>query len=282
MTQAISDQQATDIEFVTRGKGEPSVLFLPGSYSTAAAWRGVWGQIPDDWQLAAVSLPGCGETAETRRPGNADMAHEVRVVAEAVRRLGGGPVHLVGHSFGGTVALAAALSGEVHVASLSLFEANPFDLIVGNGPLYAEARELAAAFKEALDAGEPDAAARIVDWWGGPGCFAAMPGRVQDFCLNAAPANALDWETDFGFRPDRAAIAALSCPVLLVRGADAIPAMAEMTDALGALLPASRRAVVAGAGHFLTTTHPRDCARLIVEHLENCAPPPVRLSRRNP
>jgi len=269
------------IDFVSLGACDPTMVFIPGSYSTAAAWRGVWAHLPADWRLAAISLPGCGETTETRRPGDADITHQFATLQAALVRLGNRPGHLVGHSFGGTVALAGALAGIVDVVSLMLFEANPFDLIADNGPLYAEARELAAAFKEALDAGEPDAAARIVDWWGGPGCFAAMPARVQDFCRAAASANALDWGTDFGFQPDRAAIAALSCPVLLVRGGDAIPAMVAMADALGALLPVTRRAVVAGAGHFLTTTHPDDCAALIVEHVgraERCRPGAGRIS----
>ena len=38
-------------------------------------------------------------------------------------------MHLVGHSFGGTVALAAALANSIDVASLSLFEANPLALL---------------------------------------------------------------------------------------------------------------------------------------------------------
>ena len=50
-------------------------------------------------------------------------------VVEALARHVGAPVHLVGHSFGGMVAFAAALSGRVEVVSLALFEANPIALI---------------------------------------------------------------------------------------------------------------------------------------------------------
>ena len=262
------------IAFATRGDAGPPVLFLPGSYSTEATWRGVWAHLPEGRRLAATSLCGCGETPETRRPGDADMTHELAVVTEAVRRLGGGSVHLVGHSFGGTVALAAALSDHVAVASLALFEANSFDLIGENGQLYGEARALSTSFAVGLDRDEPDAAARITDWWGGAGAFAAMPAAVQAFCRSVAPSNRLDWETDFGFRPDRAAISALRIPVLLVRGERAIPAMIAMTDALDALLPRAHSAIVAGAGHFLISTHPEACAALLADHLELAAGAP--------
>ena len=255
------------IECVCEGETGPLVLFLPGSYSTASAWRRIWGHLPERWRLAAISLPGYGDTSETRRPGDADMAHEVVVVAEAVRLLGGGPVHLVGHSFGGMVALAAALEGAVEVRGLALFEANPFDLIAENTALHGAACDLAAAFGAALTAGETDAPARIIDYWGGEGCFDAMPSWMQDFCRRTAHANMLDWETGLGFRPDPEAIAALNFPVLLVRGEGAIPAMVAITDALGACLPDARPEVVAGAGHFLISTHAEACAALLAQHL---------------
>ena len=267
------------IAFATRGDADPPVLFLPGSYSTEAAWRGVWAHLPEGWRLAATSLCGCGETTETRSPGDADMAHELAVVTEAVRRLGGGPVHLVGHSFGGTVALASALFDRIPVASLALFEANPLDLIAKNSLLYGEAQALSTAFAKAIDRDEPDAAARIIDWWGGTGAFAAMPAAVQAFCRGVARANSLDWETDFGFRPERDAISALRIPVLLVRGERAIPAMIAMTDALDALLPRAHSTIVAGAGHFLISTHPENCATLLADHLERAVGAPTRVEQ---
>ncbi|WP_209428020.1 alpha/beta hydrolase [Pararhodobacter sp. SW119] len=259
--------QSPAIEFVSRGDAGPAVLFVPGSYSTAAAWRGVWAHLPADWQYAATSLLGCGATTETRRPGNADMPHELAVVRAAAARMGGGPVHLVGHSFGGTVALAAVLDHTFEVASLALFEANPFNLIADNGPLYGAACDLAREFAAALEAGDPDAAGRIIDYWGGTGTFAAMPPKVQDFCRRAARANALDWETCLGFRLDLSEFAALDFPVMLVRGEGAIPAMIAITDALGACLPAARQEVVEEAGRFLVSTHPKICAALLAEHL---------------
>ena len=255
------------IEYVIQGETGPAVLFLAGSYSTSSAWRGLWAHLRGEWQLAATSLLGCGATVETRRPGNVCMAHEVAVVAEAVRRLGGGPVHLVGHSFGGTVALAAALTAEIDVASLALFEANPFELIAADPELYTEARALAVAFTAALDTGEVDAARRIIDYWGGAGSFAGMPAKLQDLCRQTASANALDWQTCFGFRPPREALAALEIPVLLVRGERAIPAMVAITDALAAYLPDARSEVVAGAGHFLISTHAEASAALLLQQL---------------
>jgi len=264
----MSSTPAPGIDYSESGHG-PTVLFVPGSYSTPAAWKPIQRLLPPRWRFVATSLCGYGQTAETRRAGDADMSHELRVL-EAVARRVPGPVHLVGHSFGGTVALAAALSGRLQVSSLALFEANPLALLHhhGHGELHAATRRMSAAFEQAVSSGEHDAPGRIIDFWGGAGSFATMPPAVQDYCRQSAPANVLDWHTDFGYDFSGAELARLGLPVLLVRGAQANPAMVAMTQVLATHLPQVQPAVVAGASHFLISTHPQDCAALLAAHLQ--------------
>ncbi|MCZ8291911.1 MAG: alpha/beta hydrolase [Hylemonella sp.] len=263
----MSSTPAAGIDYTESGHG-PTVLFVPGSYSTPAAWKPIQRMLPPQWRFVATSLCGYGQTAETRRAGDADMSHELRVL-EAVARRVPGPVHLVGHSFGGTVALAGALSGRIEVASLALFEANPLALLHhhGHADLHAATRRMSHAFEQAVAYAEHDAPGRIIDFWGGTGSFAAMPPAVQDYCRQSAAANVLDWRTDFGYDFSGADLARLTMPMLLVRGEQANPAMVAMTQALAAHLPQARAAVVAGASHFLISTHPQECAALLAAHL---------------
>ena len=151
MSETASDD---GIDFVAQGNG-PAVLFVSGSFGTPAAWRGMWKRLPAGYRLAATSILGYGATRETRTPADLAMAHEVRVVGKAAARIGA-PVHLVGHSFGGTVALAAALAGTVEVRSIATFEANPLALIREHGSegLYERTRAMSHAF-EAAQAGAP-------------------------------------------------------------------------------------------------------------------------------
>ena len=58
------------------------------------------------------------------------MAHETEVV-ETVLRRAGNAVHLVGHSFGGLVALAVALRNNVPLASLTIIEAPATEILPG-------------------------------------------------------------------------------------------------------------------------------------------------------
>jgi pimeloyl-ACP methyl ester carboxylesterase len=256
------------IDFQEAGSG-PAVLFVPGSYATPAAWRAMHRLLPG-YRLISTSILGYGGTAETRSLDGLDMAHEVRVVEEAAQRAGE-PVHLVGHSFGGTIALAAAMAGKVAVRSIATFEANPLLVIAAQGrqDLLEETRLMAAAFEAAHHAGERDAAGRIIDFWGGAGAFAALPEPVQDFCRKTVYANVLDWRTAFAFGATPADYATIDVPVLLVRGGRAVPAMVEITEALRRALPKVQPAVIEGAGHFLISTHPEACAELLRRFLDS-------------
>lgn len=259
------------IDYRETGSG-PAILFVPGSFSTPVAWRGLQKHLPRGYRFVGTSLCGYGETEETRRPGDLGMAHQVRVI-EAVAAHIAAPVHLVGHSFGGAVALAAALAGAIDVLSIATFEANPLALIRERGQrkLFDTTRRMSVEFEAAYDAGERDAAGRIIDFWGGRGSFAAMPEAVRDYCRATAGVNVLDWRTAFAFEAGMADYARLSAPVLLVRGARANPAMAAITEALGDSLPNVRMAAVDGASHFLITSHAKECARLLTDFLTEVA-----------
>ena len=248
----------------------PALLFLPGSYSTAAAWRPIQRLLEPRWRMVTTSLRGYGESTDSRSPDDYAMHHEVKMV-EALCRHIGQPVHLVGHSFGGTVALAAALAATVPVASLSLFEANPIDMLRGRDgdALYEETLRMSRAFEAAVHAGEPDAPGRIIDFWGNAGAYAALPDAVKAYCRQTAAANVLDWRTVFSFNVTATDCAALQLPVLLVRGERSNAAMTSITAALQDCLPEARPSVVEGAGHFLVSSHAPACAALLSRFLDD-------------
>jgi len=219
--------------------------------------------------MTGTSLCGYGATEETRRFEDLDMAHETRVV-EAVANHINAPVHLVGHSFGGTVALAAALAGSIEIKSLTTFEANPLALLrESSAPhLYEETLCMSQDFEQANAAGEIDAAGRIIDFWGGDRSFASMPEAVKNYCRSTAVANVLDWRTAFRFNASSTDYRQLNIPSLLVRGGRSNPAIARITDVLGACLPDNRSVVIDDASHFLITSHAGECAQLLSRFLE--------------
>lgn len=253
--------ETTQVDFQATGDG-PAVVFVPGSFSTPAAWRPMMKLLPPGYRMVATALCGYGETAETRTVADHDIAHEVRVIEEVVARAGGGPVHLVGHSFGGTVAIAAALAGNIELRSIATFEANPLGLMRhSRAPeLFEATRAMSREYEAAHAAGETDAPKRIIDFWGSAGSFDALPDAVQDYCRRTAYGNVLDWHSAFGFDTVPQDYAALDVPVLLVRGALANPVIVAITDVLAGAIKNVQPEIVDGAGHFLISSHPAECA----------------------
>lgn len=107
-----------DIDYQECGDG-PAVVLVPGSCSPGAAWRPVMSTLDNCFRCVTTSLLGYGGTAERRALDDASIWHEVDAL-EAVIRKAGDTVHLVGHSFGGLVAIAMALRERVLLASLTV------------------------------------------------------------------------------------------------------------------------------------------------------------------
>lgn len=262
--------EAIDYEEVGEG---PAILFVPGSYATPSAWRGVQNALPKGYRFVSTSQCGYGKTAETRSLADCGIEHNAAVVRAAAKRAGT-PVHLVGHSWGALTALAAVLEGGIDVLSLTCFEANPWWPLAwkGRDDLIDDMRRMAAGFEEAVDRGDADACGIILDYWGEPGSFASMPPKAQDYCRSVAHANVLDWRGHRHYELSAEDMRRLDVPTLFVRGSLANPAMVVITGALAEHAPQSRLEVVDGANHFLVGTHPAACAALLHDHIRSAVP----------
>jgi pimeloyl-ACP methyl ester carboxylesterase len=255
------------VDYVERGAG-PCLVLVPGSYSTTAAWRPVSEILADRFRIVATSLMGCGGTEEVRTPDHCSVEQQAEAV-EAVIDRAGGAVHLVGHSWGGSVVLSVALRGKARLASLVLIEANPCDVLrqSGDQETYDAVRRMSDAYIQAYRSGESDAARRVVDFWEGAGSFDRMPQRVREYAMQTTAGNILDWQAHWAFQAPLSAYRELAVPTLVMHGGKTHEAMRRVARILATEIPRARLVEVAGARHFLITTHPREVAALIAGHV---------------
>ena len=242
---------------------------LPGSYATPAAWKGIIRSLGGAFRIYSTSLPGYGTTPEVRLEDASSidpMIEFVGQVADAVDE----PLHVVGHSWGAHLALAAVLRERISPLSIVCFEANPIFAQPSDRP-FAWREEIDAMtdrFEAALAAEDPAAAAIIIDFYSRPGTFQAMPDAVRAFCQATAPTNLLDWRTAATFTPVFDEYARLNLPVTLVRGGATPRPIVDVTDQLAANIPGAHTHVVDGADHFLISTHPAECASILETHIK--------------
>jgi len=256
------------IDYQEAGSG-PTIVLVPGSCSTGAAWRPVISNLQDRFRCVTTSLLGYGGTAERRAPDDAEICLEREIIESVIRRAGG-PVHLVGHSFGGLVALAVALRGRVPLLSLTIAEAPAVEILKETGELqhYETFRNMSRAYADAFRRGKSDAIARMIDFYGGEGTFAGWPQRVRDYAVETTPANLLDWESAYGFRLTPAALASVKVPTLVLWGENSHPAARRANELLSRHISRTEPAEISGASHFMIATHPQQLADLLVRHVE--------------
>ncbi len=255
------------VDYDESGDG-PTVVLVPGSCSTGAAWRPIIAQWGNRFRCITTSLLGYGGTAERRTALDADIAHEAGVL-EAVIRRAACPVHLVGHSFGGLTALAVALRRRVPLLSLTIAEAPAPDILrtMGEYQHYSAFQKMTEAYFRAFRGGETAAIEQMIDFYGGAGTFASWPHRVRDYAAQTTPVNLLDWASAYGFELTPALLATVKIPTLILRGEASHPAAKRANELLGQCIANAVVATVAGASHFMISTHSGEVAGMIAQQV---------------
>lgn len=255
------------IDYEESGQG-PTIVFVPGSCSTGAAWKPVIAALNASYRTITTSLPGYGGSAERRTITDPSISL-VAAAIETVIRHAGGPVHLVGHSFGGEVGLNVALRGHVKLQSLTILEAPaPAMLSTFNRrDHYNEFRAMTSAYIQDYRSGNAEAIASMVDFYGGAGTFTSWPSAVRGYAVKTTPTNILDWQSAYACEPNSTALAKLSLPVLVAVGANSHPAVVEANSLIAKAIPGATFTTIEGATHFMTATHARAVANLVDRHI---------------
>ncbi len=248
-----------------------SVVCIHSSASSSGQWRTLMERLAPRFRVLAVDLYGSGRTAPW--PGDHPMYLDDQVaLLDPVFQAAGGRFHLIGHSFGGAIALKAAFSNPGRVISLVLYELVLFSVLVADAPESAAAREILAVRDDTIrlvDQCDLDAAAeRFVDYWMGEGTWAAMPGNRRQAMAVAMRVVKPEWHAAFCEPTPLQAFAAIDVPTLLLTGTSSKASARAITRPLTAVLPRVRVEEIEGAGHMAPVTHPERVNPLIERFLE--------------
>lgn len=242
------------------------VLLLHCSGSSGAQWRSLAARLGSAFRAIAPDVSGRGS-----------LEKEAAALAGSLRGLGQ-PAHLVGHSYGGAVALHLARTRPGLFRSLTLIEPSAFHLLRGGDAIDRAALEeisaVAAQARTDLARGSHlEGFGRFVDYWSGPGAWAAMPeDRRAGFSTQLAKV-VLDFQALLNEPAQLEDLRGLSLPTLLVQGGRTELPSRCICKRLRDAKPAWRFRVVQGAGHMLPITHREAVNRLVAEHLESLSDP---------
>lgn len=239
------------IDYTDDGAGEP-VILIHSSVSGNRQWRRLIADLKGQYRVLAINLFGYGET--TPWPGDRaqTLADQVDLV-RALYDMAGRPVHIAGHSFGGAVAMKAALSPDIRTASLVLLEPNPFHLLAQQGRTEAY-EEILSLRNHVGRYGSTDdwipVAERFAGYWLGDGAWSAMADERQTAFLESIRPNYHEWDGVMNETTPLNAWQAVSAPTLVMRAAETRRPIVEITELLREACPHWRFAEVPEGGHM--------------------------------
>ena len=248
----------------------PTVLLLHASLGSKAQWRALTERLSSRFRVIAVDLWAYGDNADWPAPTPFSLDDELQVVAECLERLMRlrDPVHVVGHSYGGLVALRLAASKVRRVASLTLYE--PVVARLLNAHDRAPFEQLGRhATRLICDGATRDAARAFVDFWSGAGCYESLPLERQRALAKRIGKIPLDFTAALGWPPDGRALQALDVPTMLLVGNRGPALVRRIVDRLAHLLP-DARVTSFDAGHMGPVTHPEHVNPWIEAFIDRC------------
>ena len=267
------DLPTSRLHYVEKGpsSGTP-VVMLHGNGGTARHFtHSLFDALPADMRAIAIDRPGSGYSTP-RADGDARLGAQAATIAAAIEKLGLEKPVLVGHSFGGSLALRIALEHPGLVRALVLLAPatipfTPKPPIGGDAIENAFARKAVAwtvAVPAAAKAGEKMAAAVFAPHpvpedfaIEGGGVLTLRPGQIVAMLTDTAVLQP-------GLRAQQDRYGELTLPITVLFGdTDAILDPEAHIDALRAAAPQTVAQRVSGAGHMLPITAPQEVAAAI-------------------
>jgi len=252
------------------GRGTPVVLLHSGGLSSRQ-----WGRLADELsashRVIAPDFLGYGRSSPWPRDREFHFRLDVRAIVSLVDFLSE-PVHLVGHSYGGFVALLVALERPGRVRSLALFEPVAFGVLHSSSDTAARSSltdgGVEASLLDPAIGGEEPWLRAFVDYWNAPGAWDRLPeparasfravagklfGEVRSLLLDRTP---------------HQAYATLRVSTLLVSAESSPLAARRVVAHLADVIPGARVRTITGAGHMAPITHADVVNGLVTDHIE--------------
>jgi pimeloyl-ACP methyl ester carboxylesterase len=242
-----------------------TVILLHSSAASARQWDALAEQLRPRFDVHAIDLHGHGSRHRWQGERALSLQDEAALVLPVIESAGG--AHLIGHSYGGAVALTLAAARPAQVRSLAVYEPVLFGLLAEHEPqgqAAGEAFGLAQRMRELVAAGQAsDAAARFIGYWSGAAAWSRLDAQRQASIAARMDTVVQHFDALYAEALPAARLARLRMPVLCLAGDRSTPAATRIAALLRELLPAARHQALPGLAHMGPMTH----AALVNEHL---------------
>ena len=261
---------------------QATVICLHSSGSTGGQWAALRAQLEPGARVMTPDFHGHGARPAWHGFDEDIVAADAARIARLAESVPGG-AHLVGHSYGGAIALRVALYHPESVMSVAIYEPVVFRILFdhhGRRRPASEVIEVAREMRRRLRSGdEAGAASRFVDYWGGLGAWRGLSVGQQTGIAKRIPAVAAHFVALANDAPRLADYRSLRAPVLMLAGSEMRAPVRRIGELLRFALPNAAFRTMVGMGHLGPITHTNVVARRIAGFVRECAFRPESAAR---
>ena len=262
----------TDLAYLDVGQGDPVVL-IHGQLTDYRVWSNQIAELAKDYRVIAYSRRYHYPNVGGGDGKDYSVALHEKDLLGLIDALHLDSVHLIGNSYGATVAAWMASEHPERVRSLVLIEPTIPELMVGSprdSEYTSERRLMSAQTRMALQDGFPDlGAGRVIEWFYGEGAIDALPKVVKSWMAQNGDALRMQYVSNAPATPfDAGHLAHIACPVLYVEGQKSPWHVQAMGYAFVKRLPATRLVVIKRVDQGMMWEDARAFNRAVMQFLD--------------
>jgi pimeloyl-ACP methyl ester carboxylesterase len=220
----------------------------------------------------AINLFGYGSTTPWRGSSSQTLSDQAKLVVALCDTTRSSRVHLLGHSFGGAVALKSAAILGNKVDRLVLWEPSLFYVLAqyGRSDAYAEAYALRNYVKQYGSVGAWEVVAeRFANYWGGESAWIMMSPSQRTAFVEAVPNNFHEWDAVIDEETPMSEWRRLQTQTLLVCSRDTNRPIREIADLFLEACPHWTYVEIPVGGHMAPLTHPEVVTQIVSSFFNN-------------
>jgi pimeloyl-ACP methyl ester carboxylesterase len=229
------------------------VLLHSGGF-TSRQWRRLREALVTTHRVIAPDLLGYGASGPWPADEPFHFHSDVAAIVALLQTLDQ-PAHLVGHSYGGLIALHAALARPAR--SIAVYEPVAFGVLdrVADADALSELAQVRLTYTPDESGADEPWLTTFVDWWNGRGAWAAMSSEARAGFRNVGVKLFQEVRTLVTDRTDLATFQKIEAPTLLLGGERSPVTEQRVLERLAAGLPHATYQRFAGIGHMGPISH---------------------------